>query len=55
MALKLKYQVQEIPPQWTAQQVEDALNNAGQSGWEVVQFVAFGNKIYVIAKRVLTI
>ena len=54
---KYKYQVQEIPEAWNAQDVEDAINQAGQNGWLVHGLYTLGKapneKFFVIAIKQL--
>jgi len=54
---KYKYKVQQVPPDYNAQDLEDALNLGGRSGWmlnEVIQFGTGSNiKFFVIAVKVL--
>ena len=54
MALKYKYQVEEVPSGATAPQIETFLNNAGQSGWRVIQFLTVGTKMFVVAIKELS-
>lgn len=54
MAVKYKYQVQQIPPGANAQQIEDFLNNAGQNGWLVVQVISVGTSMFVMAVKALS-
>ena len=55
MAVKYKYQVQQIPPGANAQQIEDFFNVAGQVGWEIVQIFPVGSNMYVLAIKTLSL
>jgi len=55
MAIKYKYQVQQVPPGANAQQIEDFLNSAGQNGWQVVQMLQVGTNMFVIAIKQLSL
>lgn len=54
---KYQYKVQQIPDNYNAQDVEDALNQGGRNGWMLNQIVQFGTgsniKFFVIAVKVL--
>lgn len=54
MATKFKYQVEQVPAGSTAAQIESFLNQAGQNGWEVIQFIVIGNNVFAIAKKDLS-
>ena len=54
---KYRYQVQQIPEGWNAQDFEDALNTGGKSGWLIQGLYTLGKspneKFFVIAVKVL--
>jgi hypothetical protein len=54
MAAKYRYEVIQIPPGATLQQIKDALNAAGQNGWELAQVVQISTTVYFIGKKVLS-
>ena len=54
---KYQYKVQQVPENYNAQDLEDALNSGGRSGWMLNQLVQIGTgsniRFFVIAVKVL--